>query len=252
MEESEEIDKNILKNIFLKIWRDMAFSGLFDSRAYNKNVAYGKILELNCRFRKESNLCNGLKPFVMFNLNKVSLNGLTKRRSYVKDFLTKSFPKKIVKLYISFNKPLKLNSAYYMNSMIKIGPNVQKIARFKCLWLNSKQLKRLLSAYKHVTQLSLSYCLFCLPAHVDLTMALKDTQITHLSFSYSSSADPSDWKDKPTGLLNLLKSLGTSLDLILMLQALCLAGWVTKKSLLRKTLSDNNLGRVKLKRSIND
>ncbi|CAI2365148.1 unnamed protein product [Moneuplotes crassus] len=180
-----------------------------------------------------------------FKANQVYVRNI-KNVKNILGFLELSFSQSTNVFYVHASQRKFLNMASCLNAFTRISWRVLK-GMFICWFkISAPQLQKIIASYRHVEDLGICYCKLSLSVVMNFTEALKNFNIKTLSFSYSGRYDYSDWKSNPEELVNLIKGLATSSDLISSLEHFDISYCGISIDKAKRILEENSFGKIQL------
>ncbi|CAI2369521.1 unnamed protein product [Moneuplotes crassus] len=187
-----------------------------------------------------------LKCVKFFSINEINLLYIKKKNKRIQDFFDFAFPSKVNDLWVIFCAGINLNRSNYFNSLIKISYKVTQSVGFENLCLSAFQLKRLVSAYRHVDTLKLWSCKLSIPNAPDFSKALYNCKLKQLSLIGSGSLSLSDWKNNFNEFKNLIQGLASSTDLRASLETVNINFCEIERNEAEEFFEANQLGGVEI------
>ncbi|CAI2370074.1 unnamed protein product [Moneuplotes crassus] len=161
-----------------------------------------------------------LRSSKFFDINSINLVNIKEKNKDIINFVYHSTPNVVYHLSISFTYSVKICNSRFLKSVIRLSSKATKSAIFQCFKLNACQLKRLITACRHVQTLFIEYCKLSVPSVPDFSRALNHSQIQKLSLKGSGQLQYSHWRSNLVEFKNLIQGLASSSDLRLSLRTI--------------------------------
>ncbi|CAI2366716.1 unnamed protein product [Moneuplotes crassus] len=187
-----------------------------------------------------------IKFLQFFNVSEVLLNIGKERNKDILNFIDFSLPNKTNELYISLSLEMQLSRTTYLDSFIKISSKVTKRVTLDFFCLSLYQLKRLVTAYRHVETLDIWHCKLSIPTVPDFSTSLKNCKIQTISLWKTGAKFHSNWEDHPDEFKNLIQGFATSSDLKKSLKQVDIWNCQLKQSEAQETFEENQLEEIKI------
>ncbi|CAI2359863.1 unnamed protein product [Moneuplotes crassus] len=212
----------------------------------NKNVKLSPPLKLLFEDRTDLLFSKALRSIRLYDINYLICYNILEQKRSCRAFMSCLFPKKASNFQVTSSWVSQVKFTSNLNHIIKISPRVLNLAIFSGFIINERQLKRLLSSFKHVHRLFLKYCIIYLPNAPNFSASLTNWKITRL---YLEECDMSTGRDEdkdPKGFLNLIEVLTTCSDVKVCLRKVITGSSVKDLSKAREIFSKNGFGKVQI------
>ncbi|CAI2370483.1 unnamed protein product [Moneuplotes crassus] len=171
------------------------------------------MLSLFCDKSEYMRFAQKFSPLKVYDLNVVSMFNAQHKNRSVMNFMDSSFPNKIRFFFVSLRERLEPKRFYHFNSLIKLNSKISVKAQFQAFKFNDRQLKRLVSNFRHVKVLGIEFCELSIPKIPNFSKALQNCKINQLSLYGCGATHLSDWDYSLDQFKNLIKGLASSPDL---------------------------------------
>ncbi|CAI2364666.1 unnamed protein product [Moneuplotes crassus] len=160
-------------------------------------------------------------------------------------FLSQAFPREII--YLIIEQVIGQKSlSYLLSHILRISPRVLiQVSLLHCK-ITERHFKRLVSAFKYLTNISFEQCQISAPRVANLSLALENTELEYLRLINCSISSHKDVTVDYQELQNLIKGLATSPDLKESLLEIHLGNMPIEEEFIRRLLEDNGFTEVKL------
>ncbi|CAI2377175.1 unnamed protein product [Moneuplotes crassus] len=239
----KEIEFEVFKALWLMIRHEKLETVYLNSVSEIEETS-SKSLSFVLTKKKEIDFIESLQPFTLPNFKIINLYKLKEKDKRIKDFLSSSFPHKIEKMMAYPFNYANHTFSYYFDNIIKISYKVHKQMVLSNFLINVRQFGRLITAYKHVQEFGLTYCILSTPVVPNLSGTMKNARISTIDFSYSGADYTSDWNKNSQEFENLIEGLGSSEDLRLSLKLILLDDCGIQKHNADEILRNNRLSKI--------
>ncbi|CAI2367609.1 unnamed protein product [Moneuplotes crassus] len=236
------IEINLVKNHFFNFF-EYEWT-IEESDSYRSTRYFDKNLQLSIGWQIIMDFLKKIPNFKLLNFKNFSFDCITTRNKRVIDFLSFSFPKKVIKFGICHDSSFCSSISPYFNAIIRQSSRVLERVCIFGFKINAKQFKRLMVAYTHVQTISLIECKLSFPDAIDFGGLLKNTKIRDINLNGSRGTDHSGWGNNPDEFNRLIQSLASSYELKLSLGTLIIIDCGISLRTARNVLDENGLENV--------
>ncbi|CAI2385139.1 unnamed protein product [Moneuplotes crassus] len=168
------------------------------------------------------NFARKLNKLKFFDIDHISISNFNSKAKHFSNFLNFSLPNRANRVNISSTNLVKLKSSRFFIPEIRSSSKTIKAVFFNTFWFNRRQLKRVITSFRHVEILGLDYCKLSVPNAPDFSKALKNCQINNLSFWGSGHPKLNNWVNNLDEFKNLIQGFASSPDCRLSLKTVCI------------------------------
>ncbi|CAI2371178.1 unnamed protein product [Moneuplotes crassus] len=177
-------------------------------------------------------LTKALNSCKFFDVGNFGLVNIMSKNKLIFNLMSLSFPNKANTALIVSSSDIKLHNSLYFNILVKQRIKIMDRIVLSSFIFKERQLKRFISAYRHVKYLKLDSCTLSVPHIPNFSKALDNCRIQDLDFTKCGRSNFSNWARNLAEFRNLITGLATSACLRFSLP-LCTSGIVKSLSLMR-------------------
>ncbi|CAI2363770.1 unnamed protein product [Moneuplotes crassus] len=231
-------------NAYYNIFEKEIDTSLLES-GFEESSEHGEIYEClyDQRFIK---FVYKLELLNLFGTSNITLVTVDCKRKQILYFINHCFPKKVNNLEVSSGMCLREEISDYYNPLIQLSFKVVKKVSFIKYKINEMQLKKIISAFRHVYELGLVSCELSVLSVPNFSRALSNCQIETLNLNQTEWSLNCYLKSNVYEFKYLVQGLASSSDLRLSLKTIyiCVCG-ITQKEI-EELLIENQLVRVEI------
>ncbi|CAI2371981.1 unnamed protein product [Moneuplotes crassus] len=207
-----KVNDKISDDVYYNIYSKECEKKIVQTKSVDDKEIYSHI-DLSLNRYKNIQFMGALQPISLMNTESLLLTMMKSKSKNLSKFLCSSVPQKVSEVIFSSCIKERFLFSKYFNQTMRSSSKIQTDACFAEFAISFRQLRRLISAYRHVEYLYLQNCKLSIPVVPDFSQSLKNAKIIKLDISESGLKRASDWKINPLELDNLIKGLTTSEDL---------------------------------------